>query len=197
MNVSPRGMMNAASPVAFPASNNIPLEFICPILNQVMTDPVFATATGLNFERWAIESWCCLHGSICPLTGRRMGSLIPNPILRERINIWRRVAFDIQKIEQQRKSAARITKADSVVNRGDTFVPENRPVNQRSSNASFTASQKELKGHSVDKETVQPVDDQKFAHVVSLVQAITSKISEADMAKYADQSESKMSQIQR
>ena len=66
-----------------------PLDFICPITTEVMSDPVMA-ADGHAYERTAIERWLATK-STSPMTGgelEHMG-LSPHHMLRRMIREWR------------------------------------------------------------------------------------------------------------
>jgi len=68
---------------------SIPDEFVCPITQTLMRDPVL-TKEGHSFERWAILEWIYTNGT-CPLTRRPLLSrseLIPNTLLKIRIGTW-------------------------------------------------------------------------------------------------------------
>ena len=66
-----------------------PPEFMCPITQELMTDPV-TTADGQSYERAAIEKWL-KRKKTSPLTGLVLGSttLTPNIALRSMIGSWR------------------------------------------------------------------------------------------------------------
>ena len=78
----------AAGPSASPATKrrasatSEPPEFLCPILREVMKDPV-VTADGQTYERGAIEQWLRDHNT-APLTGQALAHkhLTPNVLLR-------------------------------------------------------------------------------------------------------------------
>jgi len=50
--------------------NEVPDHFLCPILQEVMKEPVM-TADGHTYERWAIENWLEKHKS-SPATGLKL-----------------------------------------------------------------------------------------------------------------------------
>jgi hypothetical protein len=66
-----------------------PSEFICPITNDVMRDPLM-TKYGKNFERDAILRWISDHSNTCPTTRQplRPSDLVPNRALQLRIKNW-------------------------------------------------------------------------------------------------------------
>ena len=66
-----------------------PNELICPITNEIMTDPVF-TEDGQTYERAAIERWLSTNGT-SPLTGKQLAhrNLTPNVMARGLCRRWR------------------------------------------------------------------------------------------------------------
>jgi hypothetical protein len=65
-------------------------RFICPLTNDIMTDPV-TTKEGINFERNAILRWLEEHeDDICPVTKQplTMAGIIPNSKLQWEIKQW-------------------------------------------------------------------------------------------------------------
>ena len=62
----------------------IPPDFICPITQEVMQEPVIAL-DGHSYERVAIEQWFSSGRRTSPLTNAQMGSshLTPNHTLRK------------------------------------------------------------------------------------------------------------------
>ena len=66
-------------------SGTIPHHFFCPIMQDVMNDPVM-TIDGMTYDRVAIERWFMDH-STSPLTGLALSSksLSPHPQLRDQI----------------------------------------------------------------------------------------------------------------
>ena len=66
------------------ATQEIPQEYLCPITQEVMTDPVMA-ADGHSYERGAITKWFELGRYTSPLTGARLAhrTLTPNHALRK------------------------------------------------------------------------------------------------------------------
>ena len=66
-------------------------SFQCPLLLDVMSDPVIIQRTGQTYERTAIERWLATHDT-CPSTGvQLLGSrdLIPNFALKNSIDEWK------------------------------------------------------------------------------------------------------------
>lgn len=70
--------------VAVPHEN-----FICPLTNEVMQDPV-VTKEGINFERKAILRWIDENGEVCPVTKTPLAvnGLVPNNKLQWEIKQW-------------------------------------------------------------------------------------------------------------
>lgn len=68
--------------------SDIPHQFLCPILQEIMTDPV-KTVDGFTYERDAIQRWFQIRIS-SPLTGLQLSSstLVDNVELRETITIF-------------------------------------------------------------------------------------------------------------
>lgn len=67
-----------------------PTEFLCPITQDLMSDPVVC-ADGHSYERSAIAAWLAGGHATSPLTGARLPSaaLTPNYALRSIIRDWR------------------------------------------------------------------------------------------------------------
>jgi hypothetical protein len=65
--------------------NDVPNEFICPITEEVFTDPVM-TCDGHTYERKAIEAWLSNHDT-SPVTNLHLNNknLIPNTVLKNLI----------------------------------------------------------------------------------------------------------------
>lgn len=74
--------------------SNIPNSFLCPILHDIMSDPVVA-ADGHSYERSSIENWFSSGGKLSPLTGALLASqsLTPNHSLRKAIEDFRAAQF--------------------------------------------------------------------------------------------------------
>uniref|UniRef100_A0A7S3KXJ4 U-box domain-containing protein n=1 Tax=Amphora coffeiformis TaxID=265554 RepID=A0A7S3KXJ4_9STRA len=68
--------------------DDIPEEFICPITNEIMRNPLMSVH-GFSFEREAIFEWLQSH-STCPLSRRELtvSKLVSNCALQERIRGW-------------------------------------------------------------------------------------------------------------
>ena len=57
-----------------PEEIEIPNEYLCPILQSLMQDPVI-TADGFTFEREAIETWFSKGKKTNPMTNELLSSL--------------------------------------------------------------------------------------------------------------------------
>lgn len=68
-----------------------PEEFVCPITQEVMQDPLMSRY-GQSYEREAILTWLVNHNDRCPLTRKVLGvsDLIRNRSLETRIAMWHR-----------------------------------------------------------------------------------------------------------
>ena len=66
----------------------IPEAFVCPITQELMTDPV-VTRYGQSYERCAIVEWIAA-GKDCPLTRQKLtlSGIITNHSLRAKIRQW-------------------------------------------------------------------------------------------------------------
>lgn len=69
--------------------SDIPDEFVCPITQQIMMDPV-SCADGYSYERRAIESWFRSGKFTSPMTNESLSSitLVPNIILKDDIQCF-------------------------------------------------------------------------------------------------------------
>ncbi|XP_028662261.1 WD repeat, SAM and U-box domain-containing protein 1 [Erpetoichthys calabaricus] len=67
----------------------IPEEFLCPITQEIMKDPVIAS-DGYSYERTAIESWINTKKHSSPMTNLQLKStcMTPNRTLKMAINRW-------------------------------------------------------------------------------------------------------------
>ncbi|RWW16236.1 hypothetical protein GW17_00019884 [Ensete ventricosum] len=65
------------------------MHFRCPILLELMKDPVTAS-TGITYDRQSIETWLELGNTTCPVTNLEMENeeLIPNHSIRKVIQDW-------------------------------------------------------------------------------------------------------------
>jgi hypothetical protein len=72
------------------ASNETPIEFICPISKKIMDDPMMSRH-GQNFEREAILNWLAEGNMHCPVTSNplRASYLISNKMLKTKIRNWK------------------------------------------------------------------------------------------------------------
>jgi hypothetical protein len=77
-----RGALSGSSGAA---AQQWPAQFICPLSNQLMSDPVVA-ADGVSYQREAIMDWMRLR-DVSPVTGQPLGSAVvqPNYALRAAI----------------------------------------------------------------------------------------------------------------
>ncbi len=62
------------------SDGEVPESFICPIGEEIMTDPVF-DALGHTYERKNIEAWFALGRKTCPLSGETVPFLSLSRIL--------------------------------------------------------------------------------------------------------------------
>ena len=69
-------------------AEDIPDEFICPITNEIMINPLMSVH-GFSFEREAIFEWLQKH-TTCPLSRRELtaSKLVTNHSLQEKIQRW-------------------------------------------------------------------------------------------------------------
>ena len=73
------------------ATHAIPDGYTCPILLEVMVDPVIAP-DGHSYERHAIQRWLADGNTTSPYTGEPLSgnlALLPNHNLRKSIKEWR------------------------------------------------------------------------------------------------------------
>lgn len=69
----------------------LPKEFVCPITQELMVDPVIAE-DGFSYERIAMERWFSTGKTRSPVTSERMEgqSLTPNKVMKAMIQNYRR-----------------------------------------------------------------------------------------------------------
>ena len=81
--------MPAAASAASSFGPAAPDAFLCPISQELMTDPVIAT-DGHSYERGEIEKWFATGKQTSPMTNSAMASqtLVPNHGLKSQINEW-------------------------------------------------------------------------------------------------------------
>lgn len=79
------GGLSAGAGASAGAAGQWPQQFVCPLSNQVMSDPVVA-ADGVSYQREAITDWMRLR-DVSPVTGHPLGSAVlqPNYALRAAI----------------------------------------------------------------------------------------------------------------
>jgi hypothetical protein len=84
--ISPQDSLSIHAPLSLPD------EFVCPITQEIMKDPV-VTRTGMSFERSAIFEWLLNHNNTNPLTREPLGpkDLISHRSLKARIEAWQSV----------------------------------------------------------------------------------------------------------
>lgn len=70
-----------------------PVEYCCPISQNVMSDPVVLVETGQTYDRKCIEEWFSRGKVTCPVTGQRLSStqLTPNFALKSLASTWLQV----------------------------------------------------------------------------------------------------------
>ena len=72
-------------------ANFLPKEFVCPITQELLEDPVIAE-DGFSYERIAMERWFSTGKTRSPVTSERMEgrSLTPNKVMKAMIQNYRR-----------------------------------------------------------------------------------------------------------
>ena len=84
--------VNAPAPLYFimTASITVPADFICPLSQQIMLQPLM-TRSGHHFERSAILAWLDGGNERCPITSERLkpSDLIPDRRLEALVSFWR------------------------------------------------------------------------------------------------------------
>jgi hypothetical protein len=70
-------------------SQDIPEEFLCPITQELMINPLMSR-TGINYEKSAIMEWISKHNHTCPMTRLplRACDLVHNRKLQSKICTW-------------------------------------------------------------------------------------------------------------
>jgi hypothetical protein len=70
-------------------SQDIPDEFLCPITQEMMINPLMSR-TGINYEESAIMEWISKHNNTCPMTRQplRACDLVHNRNLQSKICTW-------------------------------------------------------------------------------------------------------------
>jgi len=76
-----------------PAPQQWPQHFICPLSNQLMTDPVVA-ADGVSYQREAITDWMRLR-DVSPVTGQQLGS----GVLQANYALRAAIAAEVAKVQ--------------------------------------------------------------------------------------------------
>ena len=72
--------------------DDAPLSYLCPIMKNVMNDPVIVLESGITYERKNIEYWFN-RSNQDPYTGKYLinKSLYPNKCLRDAIDEWKKM----------------------------------------------------------------------------------------------------------
>mmetsp|Transcript_12578 Transcript_12578/g.18999 ORF Transcript_12578/g.18999 Transcript_12578/m.18999 type:complete len:443 (-) Transcript_12578:295-1623(-) len=88
-----RGYSTASSlspPKRIASRQGPPDEFLCPITQELMQDPVIAQ-DGHTYERTAIEAWLTTGNGTSPMTNQPLtsGTLLPNFNLKSQISSWK------------------------------------------------------------------------------------------------------------
>jgi hypothetical protein len=90
----------------------VPESFICPIGEEIMTDPVF-DALGHTYERKNIEAWFELGRTSCPLSGETVPHthVVPNHALRQAIEQFHKLSSSASTQSKQREDEGRSLEA--------------------------------------------------------------------------------------
>eukprot|EP01025_Chloroclados_australasicus_P058654 TRINITY_DN7389_c0_g1_i1.p1 TRINITY_DN7389_c0_g1~~TRINITY_DN7389_c0_g1_i1.p1 ORF type:complete len:375 (-),score=-9.84 TRINITY_DN7389_c0_g1_i1:960-2084(-) len=80
-----------------------PLEYLCPITNELMQDPVIVVQTGITYERSAIEKWLSIKNT-CPSTQTILHNktLVPNLFAK---TICSNYQENVKRLQQQPASS--------------------------------------------------------------------------------------------
>ena len=94
---TPHRMSRRSSSIARMASGELPEDFMCPITQEKMADPVIAQ-DGHTYERKAIEAWFSTS-NLSPMTNAPLSnkSLLPNFNLKSQISSWETETTELQK----------------------------------------------------------------------------------------------------
>lgn len=67
-----------------------PDQFLCPVSEELMVEPVMLVETGQTYDRTSIEGWFAKGKNTCPLSGRDLDAkqLVPNFAVKKMINEW-------------------------------------------------------------------------------------------------------------
>lgn len=104
-----------------------PPRFVCPLSKTIMTEPVLSLTTGIIYERSAVTAWQTDKGDTCPVTGQRLGVLVPNESLKAEIDRWKQQVKGFRRI--QRGSPTTYFLADATAS-----PPHLAPTNARRKN---------------------------------------------------------------
>lgn len=65
-----------------------PDQFLCPVSEELMVEPVMLVETGQTYDRTSIEGWFAKGKNTCPLSGRELDAkqLVPNFAVKKIIN---------------------------------------------------------------------------------------------------------------
>ena len=94
-------MENILSPSMSFCSENAPNDMICPITQQIMTNPVI-TRNGHTFDRAALQKSIDQNDPNCPMTREplTMNEVAPNLALKSRIEKWITTQKEITKSQE-------------------------------------------------------------------------------------------------
>lgn len=89
----------------------IPDEFICPITQEIMVDPIMSRY-GQSYERQAIVEWLASGTNACPLTRQPLNlqNLVTHHSLRMRIQEWHKVNGLVMEKRTKKKKTMTTTK---------------------------------------------------------------------------------------
>jgi hypothetical protein len=117
--------------VATSTNIDIPMEFLCPITKEVMSNPLM-TRSGLNFERSAIIDWLHTGDGNCPINGTPLeaSDLITNHALEEKIARWRweNMLPEPPTLTENRFSSVSLCSLDSVDSVVSIAAPKKKKV---------------------------------------------------------------------
>lgn len=143
-----------------PSFSRPPVEFVCPISKSTMKTPVQSLATGINYEKTAIEVWRSEHGDLCPVTGLCLGFLIPNQDLLEKIQCWRQNVKGLRRI--RRKSPTTFCLVDSSPSCSSLSAYSANQISNVSSNCNSS-------GNNCDEKPSARRSDEAFREVDALL----------------------------
>jgi hypothetical protein len=93
------------------ASDTPPVDLLCPISQDLMTDPVLIAETGQTYDKGTITSWLHTH-STDPITNIELRSkrLVPNIAVRKILQVWK---DEHPGFEEQDEAAQRLAQFQS------------------------------------------------------------------------------------